>query len=552
MNRTYDDTMFRENFEHQYTWLNGFMRNSRRYSKRPAMFDPATDRSWTYSELDAETNRFAHALREDGIGKNDVVMGILMNCPEFTFTYLAPRKIGAIFNPTNFNLSAGEMALLIEHNKPKAVIYSAEVVKMAAKAIEMSSFKPSRIIMADNLKNIPVPEGHISYEEYISGKSSTLPEMDFIPHIYDEVVRMCTSGTTSLPKSVPINDINEVLTAHDFIMHFEMNRKSVSMNLTPWFHRGGCHIGGACPTLYAGGAVVVMRNFSPHSALKWVEKYGITHIIGAPASVEMLCRIQERNSVDVSSLHALVSMGAPLEEEACKRYMKYLTPNIYNGYGTTESFCNNYLRPYDLPEGAGSVGASCIDDEVRVVKVYPDKKAEPDEIVPTDEETVGEVIIWSPAKTTYSYYENPEMTEEKFYKGWMYTGDLATWNDEWYVTVNGRKDDMIVCSGENIYPAQIEEVLSSFDRIDDSIVTCIPDEIRGEAVVAYIKAKDTELTEKDVAAFCRKSNHLSSYKCPRWYRIVDELPHTATGKKMHYIMKEQAVKDLEKGLLIRG
>ena len=552
MNRTYDDTMFRENFEHGYTWLNGFMRNSRRYSKCPAMFDPATDRIWTYQELDRETNRYAQALKEDGIGKNDVVMGILMNCPEFVFSYIGPRKIGAIYNPTNFNLSAGEMALLIEHNKPKVVIYSAEVAKMACKAVEMSKFKPSRIIIADNLKNIPVPEGHISYEDYVSGKIDSMPEIDFLPHIYDEVIRMCTSGTTSLPKSVPINDLNEVLTAHDIIMHFEMNRKSVSMNLTPWFHRGGSHIGGICPTLYAGGAVVVMRNFSPHSTLKWVEKYSISHIIGAPASVEMLCRIQERNSVDVSSLHALVSMGAPLEEEACRRYMKYLTPNIYNGYGTTESFCNNYLRPYDLPGGAGSVGASCIDDEVRVVKVYPDRKAEPDEMVPTDNKSVGEVIIWSPAKSTYSYYENKEMTEEKFYKGWMYTGDIATWNDEWYVTINGRKDDMIVCSGENIYPAQIEEVLSSFDRIDDSIVTCVPDEIRGEAVVAYVKAKDRDLKEKDVAAFCRKSNHLSSYKCPRWYRIVDELPHTATGKKMHYVMKEQAVKDLEAGLLIRG
>ncbi|MCR4744410.1 MAG: AMP-binding protein, partial [Lachnospiraceae bacterium] len=236
MNRTYDDTMFRENFEHSYTWLNGFMRNSRRYSNCYAMFDPATNRNWTYAELDKETNRFAHALRADGIEKNDVVLGILMNCPEFVFSYIGPRKIGAIYNPTNFNLSSGEMALLIEHNKPKVVIYSAEVKDMTCKALEMSKFKPLRVIIADNLKNIPVPDGHISYEDYISNKSEEMPEMDFTPHIYDEVIRMCTSGTTSLPKSVPINDINEVLTAHDFIMHFEMNRKSVSMNLTPWFH----------------------------------------------------------------------------------------------------------------------------------------------------------------------------------------------------------------------------------------------------------------------------------------------------------------------------
>ena len=385
----------------------------------------------------------------------------------------------------------------------------------------------------------------------MEGKSRENPEKDFEPHIYDEVVRMCTSGTSSLPKSVPINDINEVLSAHDAIMHYPLNFKDVCMNMTPLFHRGGSHSGGTCPTFYVGATLVLMRTFSPRTTLQYVEKYGITYLTGSPATLEMLAHVQEKTPFDLSRLRGLVTMGAPLEKAACKRYLEILTPNILNGYGTTETFWNSFLRPYDLPDYAGTVGGSCIDDEVRVVKIYEDRKAEPDDIVPMDNETVGEIILCSPAKSSYSYYNNPEEEEKKFYKGWMYTADVGCWDENLYVTVNGRKDDMIVCSAENIYPTQIEEILNEFDKVSDSIVTSVPDKARGQAVVAYVVAKDESLTVAELSEFCTAHPMLSAYKKPRWFRIVDSLPHTATGKKIHYLMKQQAEEDLKNGLLKR-
>ncbi len=552
MSRTYDDRMFIDTFEHEYTWLNGFMRNVVRYGERDAVVDPVTDRKWNYRQLNAEANRLAHALRADGVGKDDVVMTTLMNTPEFAFSYIGPRKVGAILNPANFNLSPGEVALLIDHNRPKVYIYSADVRDMAVQAVQMAKFPPKRVVMADNLKGIDVPEGHILYEDYVSGQSEENPETDFTPHIYDEVLRLCTSGTTALPKCVPLNDINEVLSAHDVIMHYPMNCMDVCMNMTPWFHRGGCHCGGPCPSFYVGASVVIARSFQPKEALAWVSRYGVTFLMGAPASLEMLARSQERSPEDLSRLRGLVTMGAPFEKAACMRYLEILTPNIFNGYGTTETFWNSFLRPYDLPEFAGTVGGSCIDDDVRVVQIYEDKKAEPDDMVPMDEESVGEIIIWSPAKSTYSYYENPEEQEKKFYKGWMYTGDLGTWDKNRYITVNGRKDDMIVCMAENIYPTQIEEVLNGCEKVSDSMVTAVPDKVRGQAVAAYVVASDPTLTVAELSDFCKNSPMLSAYKRPRYYRIVDELPHTATGKKMHYVMKQQAASDLEQGLLQRG
>ncbi len=552
MSRTYRDDMFIHTFEHEYTWLNGFLRNVRRYGKKPAVIDPVTDRSWTYRELNAEANQLAHALRGDGVGKNDVVMTALMNCPEFAVSYIGPRKVGAILNLANFNLSPFELSLLIDFNQPKVFLYSAEIADKAVQALETSKYQPNRIVIADNLKGVPVPEGHMAYEDYIAGQPEEDPVMDFEPHIYDEVLRLGTSGTTALPKSVPINDINEVLSAHDIIMHYPLCVKDICLNTTPWFHRGGCHVGGPCPSFYVGATILTMRSFSAKQSLQWVGDYGATFLMGAPPSLEILARTQEKSPVDLSGLRGLVSMGAPLEKEACIRYMEVLTPNIFNGYGTTETLWNSFLRPYDLPEHAGSAGSSCIDDEVRVVRAYEDHKAEPNETVPQDSKTVGEIIICSPAKSTYSYIRNPEMEEQKFYKGWMYTGDLATWDEDSFVTICGRKDDMIISSGENIYPTQIEEVLSGHPDVADSIVTSVPDPVRGQAVVAYVVPRREDLTVRELVSFCNSSDHLPPYKRPRYYRIVEKIPYNATGKKLHYAIKQQAAEDLAAGLLKRS
>ena len=550
--RTYDDTMFIDTFEHEYTWLNGFLRNVSRFGKRNALIDPETNRSWSYIELNKEANKLANALKDSGIKKDDVVMVALRNCPEFAFSYIGPRKVGAILLSANYNLACGEFALLMNHNKPKIVIYSADIAPIMVEAQKICMWKPEKFIIADNREGVEVPASHIAYEDFVAKAADENPKNDFRPHIYDEVLRLCTSGTTALPKSVPLNDINEVLSAHDVIMHYPMNQLDVTLNMTPWFHRGGCHSGGPCPTFYAGACAVIMRKFQPTNALEWVSKYKVTFMMGAPSNLAMLYRYQEKNGYDLTSLRGLVTMGAPLSKADCTKFRVVLTKNIFNGYGTTETFWNSFLRPYDLPDGAGSVGGSCTDDEVRVVKIYDDKKAEPDELVATDSETEGEIIIRSPEKTTYTYINNEEMSKEKFYKGWMYTGDTGIWNEDLIVTVKGRKDDMIVTSGENIYPTQIEEAINEHPKVKDSIVTSVPDKVRGQAVVAYVVPEDKNLTINELYQFCTRSEMLSYYKRPRYFVLVDQLPHTATGKKKHFEIKKRALEDLEKGLLKKG
>lgn len=540
-NYTYDIEMFRDTFESRFTYLNGFLRNVSRFGNRPAVFDPQSGRRWTYRELNCEVNRLAHALRSDGIGKNDVVMFALLNSPEFVFFYLAAHKIGAIACPVNYRQGAGEIALVIDDSTPRVFVYDAEFGELSSEALELCQNRPAVELVVGAEEGASLPAGRKRYEDYVFEQPETDPPIDFEPHIYDETTRLYTSGTTNRPKGVPINNVNEVLSAHDVMMHFPLGPTDRTMNMTPWFHRGGIHSGGPCPTLYAGGEVVILRDFAPRTCLEYAQKYEISFLIGVPTIISMLARTQERSPFDLSALRGIVTMGAPFEKSACEKYMKLLTPNIFNGYGTTETFWNTFLRPFDLPDNAGSAGRSCTDDDVRLVALHPDgSRAEPNETVPHDSETPGEIIISSPAKSAFCYFNNEEMTKKKFYKGWLYTGDVGTWDENEFVTVSGRRDDMIVSAGENIYPAQIEAVLNDHPKVAESAVIGVPDKLRGEVVAAYIVPKDPSLTVEELKDYCTHSPVLSSYKWPRNYHIVESLPHTATGKLMHFKLRSYA------------
>lgn len=552
MGFTYDAGRFAEVFEANFTWLGGFERSVRRFAEKGALIDPARERSWTYSQLDAECNRFANALAASGLGKNDLLLYQLYNCPEFAFCYIAPQKLGAVNSPASFNLAAGETALLLEHNRPRAYVYDCDVRAMAAKALEISSHKPEVIIAVDYRGARPaLPPGHVFYGDFVSGRSAAAPARP-AAHMYDEVTRLYTSGTTGLAKAIPVNNVNEVLSAHDVIMSFPLSERDVTMNMTPWFHRGGLHSGGLTPTLYAGGTVVAMRMFSAKSCLDYADRYGVSFLIGVPAALEKLAGRQEKHPADLSRLRGIVTMGSPLEREACIRFQNLLTPNIFNGYGTTETFWNSFLRPSDLPERSGSAGRACVDDEVRVVKVYGDgRRAEPEDTVPPDGKTAGEIIISSWCKSSMSYLDNEPLTEEKFYRGWFYTRDLGVWDESGYISVLGRRDDMIICMGENIYPAQVEEVICRHEKVRDCIVTGVADPARGQAVAAYVVPSDETLTIQELARHCAASQDLADYKCPRYYCLVDEIPYNATGKKRHFAVRDRALEDLKGGKLKR-
>jgi acyl-CoA synthetase (AMP-forming)/AMP-acid ligase II len=540
----YDPSAFRAVFERRFTYLAGVERNSHRFASRPALHDPASGRRWTYAELWADTGRLAGGLAAAGVADGDRVVFQLFNGPEFVLVWLAAQRLGAIATPINFRLSSGEVAYVLEDSAPKAFIYDQTVAAVATDALQRAAHAPELVAVVG---------------EAASGSATGLEQLLRDRHppppppqasVYDETTRLYTSGTTGMPKGVSLSSLVDVLSAHDVIMHFPLSPQDRTLNMTPWFHRGGLYSGGPNPVLYVGAEAVGLRQFDPAMVLDWVQEHQLTYLIGAPTNLAMLAGEQGARPRDLSSLQGIVTMGAPLDRDACLRYQQLLTPRIFNGYGTTEAFWNTFLRPSDLPEHAGSAGRACTDDDVAVVKIYEDRRAEPHDLAAQDGTEVGEVIVRS-VKSGYAYVNQPDEQAARFHDGWLYIGDLATWDEDEYVTIVGRKDDMIISGGENVHPTQVEAVLCQHPGVDDAAVVGVPDERWGEVVVAYVVRSDPRLDAAACERHCHGHQMLASFKRPRAYRFVGELPMTPTGKKLHYQVRERAAREAADGLLER-
>jgi long-chain acyl-CoA synthetase len=539
-----DYSIFREVWEAEYTLTMQLRRNVQKWADNVAIIDPERGESLTFEMWDQLSNRFANALIDCGVKKYDRVMGNFFNTFEWFVAWMGSAKSRCVFPSLNFMLPEGQLCTLIDDSEPAVFIYDGELKEVCLKALDLAGRKPRICIMCGGGK---VPEGHLSFEEFIDGKSSGPPDREKEVRWLDPVLGLYTSGTTGLPKGFTLN---HAIIFFDCMMNGaleKLDEQCVNLATNPLFHRGG-NTTGVIPTLHAGGSVVLMKSFDEKLALDYIEKYRVTHMVSAPTIYERMCIVQEKNARDVSSLRAIVSMGAPLERDSCFRMMKLLCPAVYNGYGTADGHWVTMLRPHELPERAGTIGRAITEDTIRLVRIDLDRRGDPenpDDLCPMDGKTEGEIALRT-MHMPYGYLNRPEDTAKAFpIRGWQLPGDTAVWDEDGYITIMGRMDDMIITGGENVHPVVVEEALKDHPDVVDVFVTGAPSKQWGERVVAYVATVNPNLTVEELDGFCKEHPRLARYQRPRNYMIVgqDELPYNPAGKKLHYIIKERARKD---------
>lgn len=294
-----------------------------------------------------------------------------------------------------------------------------------------------------------------------------------------------------------------------------------------------------------GGHVFGLKKFDPDEALDYVERYRITFLAGAPATFNAMSIVQKEKRRDLSSLRLIHSMGSPASRREFLLWQDIFTKHVVNSYGTTETASTLCLRSdiHPIEEKAGSAGRPFIFVKVRVITLDEEnKKAEPTELVEKNGREIGQIITRTPGMFN-GYHNRPEEEVKKLYKGWFYAGDTAIWDEDGFITVQGRTDDMFVSGGENIFPQPIEDVLEKHPKVKECIVVGMPDEKWGQIAVAYVVPKNEIPMVEELDKHCLDDPGLANYKRPRYYQFVEELPYTATGKKLRYKMKERAIQE---------
>jgi len=467
------------------------------------------DEEVTYQQLTDYMRAIACGLIKIGVKKGDNACLLIPNRPEFIYSFFGVMRAGAVAVPINTLLKGEEITYIVNNCEAEVIIVTDEhldlfrSVKKDCPRIKhvISTTDDDDVISFEELLNTPIDEGILP----------TISEADHASIIY-------TSGTTGRPKGVILTHGNYVSDTRMMNEAVEMSTEDRFLCILPLFHVNAQVVTTLGP-MYAGGSMVLMEGFSPKKFLPALERYGATAFSGVPTVYAILNNQPDAEQYDLSKLRFCVCGAAPMPVEVFNEFEKKYKAFILEGYGLSEATCASSVNPLGGKRKIGSIG---LPYKEQPMKIFDDNDNE----VPPG--TVGEIVIKGP-NVMKGYYNNPEATAETLRNGWLHTGDLGYVDEDGYFFIVGRKKEMIIRGGENIYPKEIEEVVYRHPAVREAAVVGLPDKVWGEEVAAFIVLRDqASLTEDDLINYCKE--HLADYKCPRKVFFVDDLPKTATGK----------------------
>jgi fatty-acyl-CoA synthase len=468
-------------------------------------------RRLTYAELDERSDARAAEFVADGLTRGDRVATLTGNSPEHVEVFFACAKTGLILQPLNWRLAPAEIAYQLDDAEPSVLLVEDEHAELAAAALaEAATSPPQRPIV-----------------RVASGRSSSSPASAHA-HDDDGLLLVYTSGTTGKPKGALLTHGNCWWTSHSFDVSTGVDGDDVVLQILPQFHCGGWNVQ-ALLAWWKGATVVLERAFDAERCLSLIEEKRVTTMMGVPANYLFMSQTPSFASADLSSLRRAVVGGAPMPLPLLETW-RTRGVEIVQGYGLTEAAPNVLcLPPEDAVRRAGSAGKPYVHVEASLRDIETGRLL--------DGAGVGELVVRGP-NVFAGYWRAADATAAVFDDGWLLTGDLAERDEEGYYRISGRLKDMYISGGENVYPAEVEDVLHELEGVADAAVVAVADERWGEVGVAFVVA-GRSLSEEDVLEFCRK--RLAAYKVPKMVRFVDALPRSAMNK----VLKDELRAQLE-------
>ncbi len=491
--------------------------------ERIGLVELETGKRYTYQDLNVRANRLANFMQDAlGVQKGDRVSILAKNSVVYIDLLFGLPKIGAIFSPFNWRLTARELIYMVHDLEPKVLICEPEFVPVLEEM--RTELGDVRLVAVRGA----VIEGAINYEEGVAAASKQepiQPEMDGeTPYAI-----LYTSGTTGNPKGAIIPHRQVLYNCFNTSGCWGITEDDISPVYTPLFHAGGLFVF-LTPLFYLGGKIILAREFNAENSLQWILEEKCSVILGVPTLFQMWMDSPMFEDADFSHVRYFISGGAPCPPGLMQAWREKKQVNFRQGYGLTEVGVNCFsMTDEDSVRKNGSVGKPIFHSKMRVV----DPESGADSAVGE----AGELLIWGP-HVCAGYWQNPEATAESIKDGWFYTGDMAHKDADGFYYIDGRYKDMIKSGGENIYAAEVEAVYREHPAVQDAALIGMADEMWGEVgLMIVLLEQGMAVTEEELKAFCM--DKLAKYKIPKKVEFTTEIPYSAYGKVEKIKLREQ-------------
>lgn len=495
---------------------------ARRDPKLEAVVDLAAGRRLNYAEANAETNRVANMLTDMGVAAGDRVALLMMNGMGFFAAYFACAKIGAVAVPLNWRLVPDELDFILSDSGAETLIFDTDFAD-AAKAL----YAGGRTTVVRWLQQSTNDAALEPFAQDLGRASRTASDAEPTPGAYDDdnLFIMYTSGTTGRPKGVVHTHGTTFWSLLTMAATVDVRYADRFSIVLPLYHVGA--LAPAMLTVYAGATAVVMRAFDPEVMWRVTEEERVTVTLAVPAMLGFMLQVPLPDPESYAQLRWCMSGASPVPVALIERY-RDIGIEIHQVYGLTECCGPGCLiSPGDAMERIGSTGKAFFHTAARIVT--PDG-------VDAPPGAPGEVLLQG-GHIMKEYWNNPEATAETLKDGWLHTGDLAVMDEEGFITIQDRIKDMIISGGENVYPAEIENVVLSHPGVAECAVIGVPSARWGESPLAIVVKSDDGLTEEDVLKHC--DGKLARFKLPKQAAFIDAIPRNLSGKALKFELRER-------------